>query len=138
MIQLEHINLVVSDIAKMLEFYQAVFPHWRVRGGDSGTWYGKKRQWVHFGDDYQYLAMSDHGEGPNRDTKGHSVGLAHFAFVTDDIDGIIERLRAKGFAIDKDGQVDEYRKNVYFIDPAGYEVEFVQYYSDVPGLRNRY
>ena len=26
---LEHLNLVVSDIPKSLEFYQAAFPHWK-------------------------------------------------------------------------------------------------------------
>lgn len=32
MIHLEHINLVVDDIPAALRFYQAAFPHWRVRG----------------------------------------------------------------------------------------------------------
>jgi hypothetical protein len=41
---------------------------------------------VHFGDDRHYLALSDHGEGENRDLTGHSVGLVHFAYVTDNLD----------------------------------------------------
>jgi hypothetical protein len=40
--------------------------------------------------------------------------------------------------VDKEGAKDEYRSNVYFIDPSGYEVEFVQYHSDLPEHRNRY
>ncbi len=138
MLTLEHINLVVSDIEKTLTFYQAAFPHWTVRGGGASKWYGKPRNWIHFGDDYQYLAFNDDGVGNNRDLTGHQVGLAHFAFVTADIQSVIDRLAQAGFAIDKAGAEDEYRSNVYFIDPSGYEVEFVQYHNDIPALRNRY
>jgi catechol 2,3-dioxygenase-like lactoylglutathione lyase family enzyme len=138
MITLEHINLVVVDIKKTLAFYQAAFPHWTVRGGGIGEWYGKKRNWVHFGDEYQYLALNDDGVGENRDFTGHQVGLAHFAFVTSDIKRMIERLAQAGFSIDADGAEDSYRENVYFVDPSGYKVEFVQYLSDLPNQRNRY
>ncbi|OUR63069.1 glyoxalase [Colwellia sp. 39_35_sub15_T18] len=138
MITLEHVNIVVSDIEQTLTFYQAAFPHWAVRGGGVSEWYGKPRNWVHFGDDYQYLAFNDNGIGKNRDLTGHQIGLAHFAFVTSDIKGVIDRLAQAGFAIAKDGVDDDYLKNVYFIDPNGYEVEFVQYHTDLPTLRNRY
>ncbi|WP_428611700.1 VOC family protein [Shewanella sp.] len=138
MIHLEHINLVVTDIDRALNFYRAAFPHWTVRGGGQGSWHGKPRNWIHFGDEYQYIAFNDDGEGENRDLKGHQVGLAHFAFVTQDLDGVITRLNQAGFEVDKAGQEDPYRRNVYFIDPSGYEVEFVQYLSDLPAQRNRY
>ncbi|MCG7497422.1 VOC family protein [Vibrio sp. Of7-15] len=136
MIKLEHINLVVSDISKMLTFYQAVFPHWRIRDEGQGEWNGKPRNWLHFGDDYQYIAMSDHGEGENRNLDGHQVGLAHFAYVTNNIDAVIERLTQAGFPISKEGAVEPFRKNVYFVDPAGFEIEFVEYLSDDPKERN--
>ena len=138
MLHLEHLNLVVNDIPQTLSFYQAAFPHWAVRGGGQNDWYGKPRSWVHFGDDYQYLAFNDNGVGENRDLKGHQVGLAHFAYVTNDIKGVIARLQEAGFEITTDGAEDIYRKNVYFIDPNGYEVEFVEYISDIPSERNRY
>lgn len=136
MIQLEHINLVVSDIPAMLHFYQAVFPHWHVRDEGAGEWFGKPRNWLHFGDDYQYIALSDHGEGQNRELNGHQVGLAHFAYVTNNLDALIDRLLAAGYDIAKNGAQDEFRKNVYFIDPAGFEIEFVEYLSDDPKQRN--
>lgn len=138
MITLEHINLVVNSIEKSLKFYQAAFPHWSVRGGDKGEWHGKARNWVHFGDDYQYIALNDNGVDENRNLAGHQIGLAHFAFVTNDIKGIIERLAQAGFTVDKDGAEDDYRDNVYYLDPDGFEVEFVQYHNDLPHLRNRY
>lgn len=138
MIHLEHLNLVVRDIQKSVNFYQAAFPHWRIRGGGEGSWYGKPRNWIHFGDDYQYLAFNDDGVTDNRDLTGHQVGLAHFAFVTHDLDGVIERLKQAGIDVDKEGASDPYRRNVYFIDPDGFEVEFVEYLSDHPNERNNY
>lgn len=136
MLHLEHINLTVPDIPAMLKFYQAAFPHWKVRTSGNSEWYGKPRTWLHFGDEYQYLALSDGGEGENRDLTGHQVGLAHFAFVTSDIEALTGRLNAAGYPIAKGGMNEPFRKNVYFIDPAGFEVEFVEYLSDVPAERN--
>ena len=136
MLYLEHLNLVVKDIPAALTFYQAAFPHWRVRDSGESEWYGKQRNWLHFGDDYQYLTFNDDGNGNNRDLTGHQPGLAHFAFVTGNIDAVIERLAAAGFPVDKDGADEPFRRNAYFIDPDGFEVEFVEYLSDVPEQRN--
>ena len=136
MLHLEHLNLVVSDIPTTLAFYQAAFPHWRVRQEGSGDWYGKPRKWLHFGDDYQYLTFNDNGVGENRDLTGHQPGLSHFAFVTGNIDAVIKRLAEAGFPIAKDGADEPHRRNVYFIDPNGFEVEFVEYLSDIPAHRN--
>lgn len=133
---LEHVNLVVQDIPAMLHFYRAAFPHWQIRDEGQGEWYGKPRHWLHFGDDYHYIALSDHGEGSNRELAGHSVGFAHFAYVTQNLDAVIDRLQQAGYAIAKPGAQEPYRKNVYFIDPAGFEIEFVQYLSDLPAQRN--
>ncbi|MEH6607988.1 MAG: VOC family protein [Halioglobus sp.] len=136
MIRLEHLNLVVRDIPETLKFYQAVFPHWRVRETGAGDWFGKPRKWLHFGDDYQYLTLNDNGEGDNRDLQGHQTGLAHFGFVIENMDEVINRLATAGYPIGKDGAEERYRKNVYFMDPNGFEVEFVEYLSDLPEQRN--
>lgn len=133
---LEHLNLVVRDIHETLAFYKAAFPHWRIRSQGRAEWYGEERNWVHFGDDYQYLTFNDDGTGANRDLSGHQTGLAHFAYVTNDLQAVINRLEAAGYAIAKDGADNRFRKNVYFIDPNGFEVEFVEYLSDLPGERN--
>ncbi|BBN83711.1 glyoxalase [Pseudoalteromonas sp. A25] len=134
--RLEHVNLVVSNLEKALHFYQAAFPHWRIRSKGSGQWFAKPRNWVHFGDDYNYIAFSDHGEGNNRTLEGHQVGLAHFAFEVKNISALIHRLVDAGYPIDKSGSNNPHRKNVYFIDPDGFEVEFVEYLSDLPFERN--
>ncbi|MFG1490142.1 VOC family protein [Oceanospirillum sp. HFRX-1_2] len=136
MIHLEHVNLVVSDLVASLKFYRAAFPQWKVRAKGESNWYGKVRNWLHYGDDYQYLALNDSGTGHNRDLTGHELGLAHIAFVTSNIDAVITRLAEAGFGISKDGADEPHRRNVYFIDPDGYEIEFVQYLSDLPEERN--
>ena len=56
--------------------------------------------------------------------------------MTNHLDAMIERLLNAGFEIAKDGAENNYRNNVYFVDPAGFEVEFVEYLSDLPELRN--
>ncbi|MBU2882455.1 VOC family protein [Psychrosphaera sp. B3R10] len=136
--KLEHLNLVVVSLEKSLAFYQAAFPHWVIRGEGQSTWYGTPRNWLHFGDDYNYLTFNDGGSGENRDLKSNSVGMAHFAFVTTNLQDVIDRLRLVGFELAKYSDADEYRKNAYFIDPDGYEVEFVEYLSDIPAQRNLY
>jgi catechol 2,3-dioxygenase-like lactoylglutathione lyase family enzyme len=136
MIQLEHVNLVVKNIEHSLAFYRAAFPHWWVREEGRGEWCGKQRNWLHFGDDYQYLVFGDNGEEENRDLGGHQVGLAHIAFVTSNLDALVSRVTAAGFPIANSGAEDLHRENSYFIDADGFEVEFVEYISDLPAQRN--
>lgn len=138
MIRFEHANLVVADIAATLDFILTAFPDWRVRGGGEMEWHGKPRRWLHVGDDDTYITLNDDGEGENRDLTGHAPGLAHLGFVVDDLDGVIERLEAKGHEIDIEGPKHPFRRNVYFLDSAGFQFEFVQYLSDDVTERNRY
>ena len=136
--RLEHANLVVADIELTLNFIQTALPEWKVRGRGRMEWYGKSRRWLHVGDNDYYITLNDDGEGANRDLTSHTPGLAHLAFVVDDLDGVIERLEAKGYQVDIEGVDHPFRKNVYFLDPAGFQFEFVQYLSDDPNERNRY
>lgn len=138
MIRFEHANLVVKDIAATLAFIQTAFPTWRIRGQGGTNWNGRPRRWLHVGDDNYYVTLNDGAEGENRDLSGHTPGLAHLGFVVDDVDGVTERLEAAGYQIDLDGGESPFRKTVYFIDPAGFEFEFMQYLSDEPSERNRY
>ena len=136
--EIEHLNLVVKDLARTLTFYQAAFPHWYVRGKGEQTWYGTARKWVHFGDENHFITFNDSGTDSNRELTGNSVGLAHFGFITQNIDSVITRLKHAGFDIHKTGAENTFRQNVYFLDPDGFEVEFVQYFSDQPQERNAY
>ncbi len=138
--RLEHINLIVKDIKKSLEFYRIAFPHWSVRGGGNSNWYGTPRNWIHFGDDYHYIAFADDGTGNNRDLKGHQVGLAHFAYITNNIQDLVNRLSQAGFQPSVALDLDSYqeRANVYYLDNDEFEIEFVQYFSDQPSIMNQY
>lgn len=138
MLYLEHLNLVVKDIPQALTFYQAAFPHWRVRGEGRTTWHGKPRRWLHFGDDNIYLALSDHGESDIRDNSAFQVGLSHFAFVTDELAQVTQRLQAAGFVGEQGDGTPDVRNNSYFVDSDGYEVEFVEYLTAVIEQRNDY
>lgn len=136
MIRLEHINLVVKDLDRSLNFYKAAMPHWRIRDSGESDWYGTKRRWLHFGDDYNYLSINNNGTGEIRDLETNRLGLSHIGFVVSDIDSVIKRLTDAGFEVSKPGSNCQYRKNVYFIDADGFEIEFVEYLSDIPEHRN--
>lgn len=136
MVNIEHVNLVVGDIDKALRFYRAAFPHWRVRAKGSDEWYGRPRRWLHFGDDYSYICLNDNGEGDNRNLAGHRRGLAHFAFAVQNLDALLRRLADAGFEPSHSGPPHPHRKNMYFIDADNFEIEFVEYQSDLPQQRN--
>ncbi len=136
--RIEHVNLVVDDIPSTLAFLRAALPSWDVRGEGDGHWYGTPRKWLHFGDSHHYITLNDHGSGPNRDLRGLSVGLAHIGMEVDDVDAVVERLRAAGHEPTTIGADHPHRKTVYFSEPAGFEFEFIQYLSDDPQERNLY
>lgn len=136
--RIEHVNLVVTEIEPTLEFLKIAFPHWKVRGSGQSPWSGKSRTWLHFGEENTYITLNDNGEGEARDLAGHAPGLAHIGFVVDDIEGVMARYSAKNIMPNVDLASTPARKNVYYVDPAGLEFEFVQYTSDIPSERNDY
>ena len=136
MIRLEHLNLVVKDIEASLSFYQAAFPEWQVRDSGKGEWSGKARDWLHFGDATSYLTFNNNADSPARDLAGHQAGIAHFAFEINNIKALQQRLLEAGFNYRTRGDENPYRHNIYYIDPDGNEIEFVQYFSDLASQRN--
>ncbi|MBO6807964.1 VOC family protein [Thalassospira sp.] len=138
MFYLEHVNLVVKDINATLDFIQTAFPDWKVRGEGEGDWYGQKRKWLHVGTDGQYITLNSGDDAPNRDLTSNNPGLAHLGFSVDDVDGITRRLTEKGYVIGTIGADHPHRKTIYFTDPAGFEFEFIEYFSDDVSERNMY
>ncbi len=136
MIRLEHANIVVKDMQPTLSFLQCAFPHWRVRSEGQSEWSGKLRNWLHFGDDHTFITLNDNGVGDPRDLKGHAQGLAHLGFTVTGIERLVKRLSKHGYAPSVALQTMGYRRNVYYIDAAGLEFEFVEYLSDDPAERN--
>ena len=131
---LEHLNLNVNSIENTLDFYRAAFPHWRIR--DSGEEEGENSKWVHFGDDLQFLTFNQNGGGDVTLKKDIDHGFGHMGYVVTALDALVIRLKAAGFDGHHYGAQNPYRKNMYFYDPNGLEVEFVEYSSDIPVERN--
>ena len=138
MMRLEHANLVVKEIQPTLDFLQAAFPEWQLRGSGQGEWGEITRRWVHVGNDEYYITLNDNAEGDIREIGGIQPGLAHLGFVVDDLEKLVERLWQQGYAINILGMQHPYRKTVYYTDPAGFQFEFLEYKSDQPDQRNLY
>ncbi|MDA1192274.1 MAG: VOC family protein [Candidatus Poribacteria bacterium] len=131
---LEHANISVKDVDEAVRFFTTAFPHWKVRG----TGGEPPAHWVHLGTDDQYLCL---GAPDNHDsrTQGHrGYGVNHIGFVVDDADAVRQRLLDAGFNEGFKADPNESRKRVYLKTSDGMEVEFVQYYSDDPAIRNKY
>ncbi len=137
--RLEHANLTVTDLDAAVRFYRTAFPHWRIRwrarihGVD---WDG---DWLHLGTDAVYVALQSAKPGADgRREPYEDPGHNHLGFVVDDLDAVRERLTEAGY---EEGLVvppHPFRKRMYWHDPDGNEVEFIEYLSDVPGERNDY
>jgi catechol-2,3-dioxygenase len=138
MVRFEHANLVVNEIERTLQFIQTAFPSWAVRGQGEMQWQGKTRRWLHVGNDDYYITLNDGAQEKNRFLKGHSAGLAHLGFVVDDIEEVIKRLQESDYSIDVNLADHAFRKNVYFVDPEGFQFEFVQYFSEFSHEKNTY
>lgn len=138
MIRLEHVNLVVKDIEATQDFILTAFPHWKIRGKGESEWYGIMREWRHIGTDDYYVTINQGNDEENRDLKSQSPGLAHIGFVVDDVDSVSNRLQKNGYEIATIGADHPFRKTIYFIDPAGFEFEFMQYLSEKPEQKNMY
>lgn len=129
-IYFEHVNIVVKNIQETLVFYQTAFPDWKIRGQDISTFYGETRHWLHFGNDYFYLAFVEY---PNASIFNHTLEkfeFNHFSFVIPDIKVLTNKMKTEGFIANEGEGSDAIRKNLYFIDPNGYEIEFVEYSTE--------
>lgn len=135
--RLEHVNIVVEDISAELIFLKSAFPSWYTRGEGNSLWSGKSRKWLHFGDEFSYITINDNGEGNVRNLAGHSNGIAHLGFEVTNIEALIQRMRESGFKPHSGGK-HPHLHNAYFVDPAGNEFEFVEYFSDHASERNLY
>lgn len=93
-VQLHHVSLVTVDPERSAEFYQAIFqvqrlarPPFKIEG-----------IWLDCGPSLQ-LHLAKHLMGNFR-TRGVDNNDVHFAFRTDDFEGILDRLRSRGFRED--------------------------------------
>ena len=129
-VRLEHALVDIRDFTRSLAFYSQMLPGWSVR------WEGKTgngHRWVHFGP-----AVTEHEERPGylslyetpdlesaQGDASKSVRLEHVGFAHPDVDGLVERLSAKGIKPNDRADDGKFRR-VYFLDPDGHQLEFVQ------------
>ena len=109
-----------------------------MRGQGESEWYCKNRNWLHVGTDDYYITLNDEAEGENRNLRGYSPGLSHIGFCVEDVEELSERLQAASYEIATIGADHPFRKTIYFIDPEGFEFEFIEYLSEVPSEKNMY
>lgn len=138
MTRVEHVNLVVRSIEETLTFLEHALPEWSVRGAGPGTWFGVERRWVHYGTEDFYITLNDGARGEGRNLRGITPGLAHVGIVVGSVDDVRQRLVAAGYPIATIGADHPHRKTIYFIEPSGTEIEFIEYLSEEASERNQY
>ena len=138
--RLEHLNVTLTDLDRATRALQAIVPEWSVRG--TGTWEdgaGHTVAWRHVGDDFQYLALYQTPPGQQIQASGPRMAFNHLAFVVDDLDATLARLRAIDIPLDHVGGSTEHRRSAYvMIEPERLQIELVAYDSPLPSQRNVY
>lgn len=135
---LEHANITVQHIEPVLQLLLTALPGWRVRGQGSMPWFGKTVRWLHVGDDQQYLALLDGGEGAPAHWTSHAVGVKHLGLVVDDLDAVVARLAGAGITMDHPGGTHPHRRSAYYHLADLVQLEFMQYLSAEPAQRHDY
>lgn len=123
-VQLEHINLTVSDPDATAVLLGSLFG-WHVR------WSGAAKDdgyTVHVGSDASYLALYRPPATPGAPNAAgrHVNGLNHVAVVVDDLDAMEARVVAAGLVPFSHGDYEPGRR-FYMLDRDGIEFEIVSY-----------
>jgi glyoxylase I family protein len=155
--KLDHVNIVVADMARAEQFYGAVLG---LRRGFErlleGEWIervtglpGARAFCVFYEPEeggrvelLQYLSPQGEPLPPNR--LPHTPGLRHLAFEVEDLDALCERLRSAGITLISPPVVVPFpvagagRKRLcYFHDPDGVLLEVAEYRREQKKLRKR-
>jgi catechol 2,3-dioxygenase-like lactoylglutathione lyase family enzyme len=135
--RLEHANLCVRDIDKMIEFLTIAFPEFRLRADHTDA---DGSRWVHIGTDLTYIALSQARKSTDRPFEAYSgvPGVNHLGFEVDDASALRSRMLGAGYEESTVPNNHPHRRRVYFLDPEGNDWEFVQYFSADPAERNDY
>ena len=130
-LKLHHINLISEDVGRLTSFYREVLgmaektEDLPVRDKTRG--YGGDVGFVTDGNIQMHLAEKDIHAGFRSGQFVNPVAHGHIAFRTDDLDGFIARLEARGIPYSEwgDRAVIGWRQ-VFFYDPEGNVVEVHQ------------
>jgi catechol 2,3-dioxygenase-like lactoylglutathione lyase family enzyme len=121
--RLEHVNVTVTDPARVADLLEALFG-WRRR------WEGPARddgRAIHVGTDEQYIALyTGRDVAYTADDFAKGRPLNHIGVVVDDLDAVHARVVAAGLTPFGHDRYDPGRR-FYFLDPDGIEYEVVSY-----------
>ena len=124
-IELEHVNVTVSDPQKSANMLCALFG-WKIR------WHGQTPMGLtyHVGTEKSYIAVYRGAKSNpnNQDSYSTIASLNHIAVVVDDLDEIENRVKEAGFIPQNHGNYEPGRR-FYFDDQDGIEFEVVSYRS---------
>ena len=109
------ISLYAVDLDQSVEFYRDVIGLYLVSEGAGHP---------HFRLDGTYLVMLKGKPQPAQETDGDPFPV--IAFAVDDLDGALDRLKAKGVVLPWGVEADARARWVMFHDPAGNLIELVQ------------
>ncbi|QHL89876.1 hypothetical protein GVO57_02355 [Sphingomonas changnyeongensis] len=132
---LEHVQYVAPDLDALIGFYTRLFD-WRLRGRGHERAADRSYDWVHIGDDQSYLAFRSPYDGADY---GPDLALrqTHIGVVVLDLAAVIDRARAEGAQVTLKPPHPS-RLRAYLRDPAGHEIELVQYLTADPRARHAY
>jgi catechol 2,3-dioxygenase-like lactoylglutathione lyase family enzyme len=110
---LHHISLAVRDLVVSAAFYEGIFNFRRLPRPDfgiAGVWFACGDRQVH---------LIDNASGTFRSKPTIQIADVHFAFWTDDFEGMVARLKQKGFS-ETAAEGDPMRLLVSRDGPAGF------------------
>ncbi|MDA9558197.1 glyoxalase [Vibrio sp.] len=133
--RLEHANITVPSIDAATEFLTIANQDWAIRKNA----HNGQHRWAHIGNLECYIALQepphDHIPESLRDTY-INLGINHLAMITINIEEVSRRLVEAGYTPNGGIASEANRKRMYFYDSAGFEWEFVEYFTDE--LEERY
>lgn len=132
MTRIEHFNITVPDIDAAIDFLKTVAPDFIVRKDSTPS---DSYRWVHIGNDECYIALQEaHLDAePIKQLQSYkNYGVNHIGLIVSNVDEVEERLIKNGYKKGIETRIEKFRKRIYYYDSAGFEWEFVEYYSDIP------
>ena len=133
-INIGHLAITVQDMEKSLDFYcnglgfKHVFDFDRPENGEPWIVY------VHLGGD-QFIELFYGGEKEYHWDE-HDRAYNHFCLAVDDMDAVIKRLEAAGYALRKQPKIGcDGNRQCWIDDPDGVRIEIMQLAPDSPQSR---
>lgn len=137
---MDHVGVVVDDLAAAVEFFVALGLEPRGEASVGGAWVDRVIGLTGVRSRIAMLATTDGGtqvelsefatpafEGDAGPAPANAPGLRHVAFLVDDLDATLERLRGLGAApLDEVQQYEDLYRLCYVRGPAGMLVELAE------------